>query len=119
MAEPIGIFGAGWVGLVTGACFAELGHDVVVRDVVPEKIDGARAAARCRSTSPGSPSCSSATASGSRFTLDVADVARRLPSSSSSASTRRRRTRATPTSRASGRCVDELPELDGPRDRSS
>src|SRR5919204_218744 len=25
----IGIFGAGWVGLVTGVCFAELGHDVV------------------------------------------------------------------------------------------
>jgi UDPglucose 6-dehydrogenase len=34
----VGIFGAGWVGLVTGVCFAELGHDVVVRDVVPEKI---------------------------------------------------------------------------------
>ena len=39
----IGIFGAGWVGLVTGACFAELGHDVVIRDVVPEKIDALRA----------------------------------------------------------------------------
>jgi UDPglucose 6-dehydrogenase len=38
----IGIFGAGWVGLVTGSCFAELGHDVVVRDVVPEKIDALR-----------------------------------------------------------------------------
>src|SRR5436305_6762130 len=34
-----GIFGAGWVGLVTGACFAELGHEVVIRDVVPEKIE--------------------------------------------------------------------------------
>jgi UDPglucose 6-dehydrogenase len=34
----VGIFGAGWVGLVTGACFAELGHDIVIRDVVPEKI---------------------------------------------------------------------------------
>ena len=34
----VGIFGAGWVGLVTGACFAELGHDVVIRDVVPAKI---------------------------------------------------------------------------------
>ena len=39
----IGIFGAGWVGLVTGACFAELGHEVVIRDVVPEKIDRLRA----------------------------------------------------------------------------
>jgi UDPglucose 6-dehydrogenase len=38
--SKVGIFGAGWVGLVTGACFAELGHEVVVRDVVPEKIDG-------------------------------------------------------------------------------
>ncbi|MDQ2983139.1 MAG: UDP-glucose/GDP-mannose dehydrogenase family protein [Actinomycetota bacterium] len=36
--EQIGIFGAGWVGLVTGACFAELGHEVVVRDVLPEKV---------------------------------------------------------------------------------
>src|ERR671935_899710 len=39
----IAVFGAGYVGLVTGACFAELGHDVVVRDVVPEKIDALRA----------------------------------------------------------------------------
>jgi UDPglucose 6-dehydrogenase len=39
MAESIGIFGAGWVGLVTGVCLAELGHQVVIRDVVPEKIE--------------------------------------------------------------------------------
>jgi UDPglucose 6-dehydrogenase len=38
----VGIFGAGWVGLVTGACFAELGHEVVIRDVVPEKIESLR-----------------------------------------------------------------------------
>src|SRR5579862_5882299 len=35
----VGIFGAGWVGVCTGACFAELGHDVVIRDVVPAKIE--------------------------------------------------------------------------------
>jgi len=35
----IAVFGAGYVGLVTGACFADLGHDVVVRDVVHDKID--------------------------------------------------------------------------------
>jgi UDPglucose 6-dehydrogenase len=45
MAESrtIGVFGAGWVGLVTGACFAELGHQVIVRDVMPERIEALRA----------------------------------------------------------------------------
>src|SRR6266508_2962262 len=38
MPEPLGVIGAGWVGLVTAACFADLGHDVVVRDVAPERI---------------------------------------------------------------------------------
>jgi UDPglucose 6-dehydrogenase len=37
--EPIGVVGAGWVGLVTAACFAELGHEVHVRDIVPEKVE--------------------------------------------------------------------------------
>src|SRR3712207_1077544 len=36
--EPVGVIGAGWVGLVTAACFAELGHEVHCRDIVPEKI---------------------------------------------------------------------------------
>jgi UDPglucose 6-dehydrogenase len=39
----IAVFGAGYVGLVTGACFAELGHSVVVRDVVPDKVERLRA----------------------------------------------------------------------------
>ena len=45
MAESrtIGVFGAGWVGLVTGGCFAELGHQVIVRDVMPERIEALRA----------------------------------------------------------------------------
>jgi len=38
----IAIFGAGYVGLVTGACFADLGHEVVVRDVLPERIEQLR-----------------------------------------------------------------------------
>jgi UDPglucose 6-dehydrogenase len=40
--ERIAVFGAGYVGLVTGACFAELGHTVVVRDVVEQRIDALR-----------------------------------------------------------------------------
>ena len=98
----IAIFGAGYVGLVTGACFAELGHDVAVRDIVPEKIDalrrgevpiyepGPRGAARAQRRAPA---------------LHARRRARRSTarSSCSSASTRRRSTRATPISRACGR----------------
>ena len=35
----VAVFGAGYVGLVTGACLADLGHDVAIRDVIVEKID--------------------------------------------------------------------------------
>ncbi|HEY5708583.1 MAG TPA: nucleotide sugar dehydrogenase, partial [Solirubrobacterales bacterium] len=37
--EPIGVIGVGWVGLVTAACFADLGHPVVARDILPEKVE--------------------------------------------------------------------------------
>ena len=40
--QPIGVLGAGWVGVVTAACFAELGHRVVARDVIPEKVEALR-----------------------------------------------------------------------------
>ncbi|HET9153828.1 MAG TPA: nucleotide sugar dehydrogenase [Solirubrobacterales bacterium] len=37
--QPVGVIGVGWVGLVTAACFAELGHEVVARDILPEKVE--------------------------------------------------------------------------------
>jgi UDPglucose 6-dehydrogenase len=37
--KPVGVIGVGWVGLVTAACFAELGHPVIARDILEEKID--------------------------------------------------------------------------------
>ncbi len=37
--QPIGVVGVGWVGLVTAACFAELGHPVIARDIVAEKVE--------------------------------------------------------------------------------
>lgn len=37
-SRRIAVFGAGYIGLVTGACFAEMGHRVVVRDIQPERI---------------------------------------------------------------------------------
>ncbi|HEY0310148.1 MAG TPA: UDP-glucose/GDP-mannose dehydrogenase family protein [Luteimonas sp.] len=36
----VSIFGTGYVGLVTGTCLAEVGHDVVCVDVDDTKIDG-------------------------------------------------------------------------------
>ncbi|HEY0886016.1 MAG TPA: UDP-glucose/GDP-mannose dehydrogenase family protein [Ramlibacter sp.] len=36
----VAIFGTGYVGLVTGTCLAEVGHDVVCVDVDASKIDG-------------------------------------------------------------------------------
>jgi UDPglucose 6-dehydrogenase len=35
----VAFFGAGYAGLVSGVCLAELGHTVVIRDVVPERVE--------------------------------------------------------------------------------
>jgi UDPglucose 6-dehydrogenase len=40
--SPIGVIGVGWVGLVSAACFAELGHDVWCRDIDAAKIESLR-----------------------------------------------------------------------------
>jgi UDPglucose 6-dehydrogenase len=37
--EAVGVIGVGWVGLVTAACFAELGHQVIARDILSEKVE--------------------------------------------------------------------------------
>jgi len=34
----ISVIGGGYVGLVTGTCFAELGHDVTIIEIDPEKV---------------------------------------------------------------------------------
>ena len=36
----VAIFGTGYVGLVTGTCLAEVGHDVVCADIDQAKVDG-------------------------------------------------------------------------------
>lgn len=39
----VGVFGAGYVGLVTGTCFAEMGNEVVICDIDPERVAMLRA----------------------------------------------------------------------------
>jgi UDPglucose 6-dehydrogenase len=70
----IGIFGAGWVGLVTGACFAELGHDVVIRDVLPERIE-ALEAGRVPFHEPGVEELLARNRERLAFTLEASEIA--------------------------------------------
>jgi UDPglucose 6-dehydrogenase len=70
---PLGIFGAGWVGLVTGACFADRGHHVVVRDVVPERIENLTAG-RLPFHEPGLVELIERNRERLTFTLDVAEL---------------------------------------------
>jgi UDPglucose 6-dehydrogenase len=70
----IGIFGAGWVGLVTGACFAELGHQVIIRDIVQPRIE-ALSAGRVPFHEPGLAELVERNRERLMFTLDSADLA--------------------------------------------
>src|SRR5204862_6966297 len=71
--EPIGVIGAGWVGLVTAVCFADLGHEVWVRDVVQEKID-TLSRGEVPIYEPGLPELITKNAERLHWTLDMGDV---------------------------------------------
>src|ERR1044071_7638797 len=73
MKEPLGVIGAGWVGLVTAASFADLGHEVVVRDVVPERVE-ALEAGHVPIFEPGLRELLAANRERLHFTLDMEDV---------------------------------------------
>src|SRR3954447_18201495 len=71
--EPIGVIGAGWVGLVTAACFAELGHEVHVRVIVPEKVESL-ARGDVPIFEPGLSEMVARNAERMRFTTEMGDV---------------------------------------------
>ena len=71
--SKVAVFGAGYVGLVTGACFAELGHDVVVRDVDAARIE-LLLAGRVPIYEPGLDELLERSRERLRFTLDVAEA---------------------------------------------
>ena len=75
MAESrtIGVFGAGWVGLVTGGCFAELGHEVLVRAVMPDRV-AALQAGRLPFHEPDLPDVLARNHERIRYTLDAGDL---------------------------------------------
>jgi UDPglucose 6-dehydrogenase len=74
--EPLGVIGAGWVGLVTAACFAELGHQVHCRDVVPEKVESLRRG-EVPIHEPGLGELLERNRERLRFTLEIGDVLER------------------------------------------
>ncbi len=49
----IGVIGVGWVGLVSAACFAEIGHPVVAVDIDAEKVESLRSGAPLPIHEPG------------------------------------------------------------------
>jgi UDPglucose 6-dehydrogenase len=67
------MFGAGYVGLVTGACFADLGHEVVIRDILPERIERLQAG-EVPIYEPGLEDVLVRNRDRLRFTLDIADA---------------------------------------------
>jgi UDPglucose 6-dehydrogenase len=71
---PIGVIGVGWVGLVTAACFAEVGHRVVAVDINAEKIEVLRAGAPLPIHEPGLDELVNKNRERLTFTTEIADV---------------------------------------------
>jgi UDPglucose 6-dehydrogenase len=71
--EPLGVVGAGWVGLITAAGFAELGHEVVVRDILPDRI-AALEDGRVPIHEPGLDEALARNRARLRYTVEMADL---------------------------------------------
>jgi UDPglucose 6-dehydrogenase len=71
--QPIGVVGVGWVGLVTSACFAELGHHVHAVDIDAAKID-ALGRGEVTIHEPGLPELLERNRERLHFTTEIGDV---------------------------------------------
>jgi UDPglucose 6-dehydrogenase len=71
--EPIGVIGVGWVGLCTAACFAELGHPVIARDILAAKVDSLTRG-EVPIHEPGLPELVQRNAERLRFTTDMGEL---------------------------------------------
>ena len=72
-SDAIGVIGVGWVGLVTAACFAETGREVVAMDVDETKISSLRAG-RVTMHEPGIEELLERNGERLTFTADMGDV---------------------------------------------
>jgi UDPglucose 6-dehydrogenase len=72
----VGVVGVGYVGLVTAACFADLGHDVVCCDVNPDRVEALRAG-RVPIYEPGVEPLLQRNRARLTFTMELADVLER------------------------------------------
>ena len=91
----VAVVGTGYVGLVTGACLADFGNDVICVDVDAAKIDAPAKRLRSRSSSRACAELVRAQRAGgaaARSTTDLAAPRARARRSSSSPSARRRAT---------------------------
>src|SRR5512132_2616430 len=109
--EPLGVIGAGWVGLVTATSFAELGHEVVVRDISPERVAELQSG-RVPIHEPGLTELLEASRGRLRFTLDMDDVFERARIAFVCVDTPPTYSGDADLSRV-WRVIDELPELTG------
>ncbi|USX53396.1 UDP-glucose/GDP-mannose dehydrogenase family protein [Lentzea sp. HUAS12] len=73
--HDIAVFGAGYIGLVTGACLAQLGHRVTVRDIRPDRVDALRRG-EVPIHEPGLGDLIAGNAERLRFTLDAEEALR-------------------------------------------
>jgi UDPglucose 6-dehydrogenase len=74
--EAIGVIGVGWVGLVSAACFAETGHEVVAMDIDEAKIAALRRG-EVTIHEPGIEDLLQRNTARLIFTTDIADVLER------------------------------------------
>ncbi len=72
--EPLGVIGVGWVGLVTAASFANLGHDVVGLDIDRDRVAALSPRRGLAARARASPSSCAATPARLRFTHDPAEL---------------------------------------------
>ncbi len=108
--SPVGVIGVGYVGLVTAACFADLGHEVVCRDIDAARVEALQSG-DAPIYEPGIDRLLERNRGRMTFTLDMADVFARCRVVFVCVDTPQMQSGDADLSRVN-RVLDELPALD-------